>query len=161
MIRSCTEADLPALEAIISKAASAYYEFMPEDCWQEPYMTRSALLDEMAKGVEFWGLDSAGSLVSAMGLQNVHDVAIIRHSYVLRSHRSRGVCGALLGHLLTQTTKPLLVWNCAAAHWAVRFYKQHGFRLVDPEEKDRLIRSYLDIPMHQRETSVVLMVVRS
>ena len=44
----------------------------------------------------------------------------------------------------------------AAAWWAVRFYEKHGFRLVTPEEKDRLLRTYWTISPRQVETSVVL-----
>ena len=36
------------------------------------------------------------------------------------------------------------------------FYERHGFVLVTPEEKDRLLRRYWNIPERQVETSVVL-----
>jgi hypothetical protein len=40
----------------------------------------------------------------------------------------------------------------------VRFscYEKHGFRLVEDEEKDRLLKKYWAIPDRQVETSVVL-----
>jgi hypothetical protein len=44
----------------------------------------------------------------------------------------------------------------AAATWAIRFYEKHGFRLVTPEEKDRLLKKYWSISERQVETSVVL-----
>jgi hypothetical protein len=44
----------------------------------------------------------------------------------------------------------------AAATWAIAFYQKHGFRLVTPEEKDRLLRKYWNISDQQIETSVVL-----
>ena len=44
----------------------------------------------------------------------------------------------------------------AAAWWAVRFYQKHGFTLVTPQEKDRLLRTYWTITDRQVETSVVL-----
>jgi len=44
----------------------------------------------------------------------------------------------------------------ADAVWAIRFYEKHGFRLVTPEEKDRLLRRYWSIPDRHVETSVVL-----
>jgi hypothetical protein len=40
--------------------------------------------------------------------------------------------------------------------WAIRFYEKHGFRLVSPVEKDRLLSTYWKIPERQKETSVVL-----
>jgi len=50
----------------------------------------------------------------------------------------------------------LLVGTWAAAEWAIDFYRRHGFRLVGPEEKDRLLSTYWRIPDRQREVSVVL-----
>jgi hypothetical protein len=50
----------------------------------------------------------------------------------------------------------LLVGTWADAVWAVRFYERHGFRLVTPAEKDRLLRRYWSIPERQVATSVVL-----
>jgi hypothetical protein len=54
------------------------------------------------------------------------------------------------------TSRPTLIGTWAAAGWAVRFYERHGFALVTPEEKDRLLAKYWDIPARQVETSVVL-----
>src|SRR5437660_6772085 len=107
MVRRCTEDDVPAIDAIINEAASAYRGIIPADCWHEPYMTRSVLVAEIAAGVEFWGSDDAGALVGVMGLQKVRDVTLIRHAYVRPSHQSRGVGGVLLTWLAGQTTGPL------------------------------------------------------
>ena len=52
--------------------------------------------------------------------------------------------------------KPVLIGTWKAARWAVSFYEKHGFRLVDEEEKNRLLRKYWTIPDRQVETSVVL-----
>jgi hypothetical protein len=35
-------------------------------------------------------------------------------------------------------------------------YEKHGFRLVTPEEKDRLLPKYWGVPQRQIETSVVM-----
>lgn len=50
----------------------------------------------------------------------------------------------------------ILIGTWAAATWAIRFYEKHGFRMVTPEEKDRLLKKYWSIPERQVETSVVL-----
>jgi hypothetical protein len=70
--------------------------------------------------------------------------------------RRRGIGGQLLRFLMTRTSAPTLVGTWAAAEWAVRFYEKHGFRLVAPEEKDRLLPKYWGVPPRQIETSVVL-----
>jgi len=156
MIRPCTDNDVPEIDAIINEASEAYRGVIPMDCWHEPYMKRSELVDEITKGVRFWGWDEAGALVGVMGLQNVRDVTLIRHAYVRPSHQSRGVGGALLTQLIEQTSTPLLVGTWASAHWAIRFYERHGFRLAGAAETDRLLGTYWNIPLRQRETSVVL-----
>jgi N-acetylglutamate synthase-like GNAT family acetyltransferase len=49
-----------------------------------------------------------------------------------------------------------LIGTWKAADWAIRFYEKHGFRLVEEEEKNRLLKKYWAIPDRQVETSVVL-----
>ena len=156
MIRHCTPGDFAAIEAAINDAAEAYRGAIPPDCWHEPYMTRAALEREIAAGVDFWGWEEAGALAGVMGIQPVEDVTLIRHAYVRSAHQGRGIGGDLLTFLAGRTAGPLLVGTWAAAEWAIRFYQRHGFRLVEVEEKDRLLNRYWRIPERQRETSVVL-----
>jgi N-acetylglutamate synthase-like GNAT family acetyltransferase len=156
MIRRCSESDLTAIEGIINRAAGAYRDAIPADCWHEPYMARSELLAEFAAGVNFWSWDDSGTVIGVMGLQQVKDVTLIRHAYVEPAQQGRGVGAALLRELADKAIPPLLVGTWAAAHWAIRFYERHGFRLVSTEEKDRLLSTYWSIPRRQQETSVVL-----
>ena len=53
-------------------------------------------------------------------------------------------------------TRPVLVGTWAAAEWAIRFYRRHGFEPVGPERTAALLREYWTIPERQIETSVVL-----
>jgi GNAT superfamily N-acetyltransferase len=156
MIRRCTDLDVAAIDAIVNDAAQAYRGVIPADCWHEPYMSRPELLAEMGAGVAFWGWEEKAALLGVMGLQPVRDVTLIRHAYVRPAHQGRGIGGALLGKLAGEVTGPLLVGTWAAAEWAVRFYSRHGFRLLSPAEKDRLLETYWTIPSRQRESSVVL-----
>jgi GNAT superfamily N-acetyltransferase len=156
MIRPCTAADVPAIEAIVNAAAEAYRGVIPADCWHEPYMTRSALVSEIAAGVVFWGWEASGELVGVMGLQQVKDATLIRHAYVRPGRQGSGIGGTLLAALAERAGQPLLVGTWAAAVWAIRFYERHGFRLVRAEEKDRLLDTYWTIPPRQRAVSVVL-----
>lgn len=55
---------------------------------------------------------------------------------------------------------PIAGRHMGRAEWAIRFYERHGFRLVPPAEKDRLLGAYWSIPLRQKETSVVLAYTR-
>jgi GNAT superfamily N-acetyltransferase len=155
-IRPCRDDERPAILEIVNAAAEAYRGVIPADRWQEPYMPRSELDEEIAAGVEFWGYEAGGRLTGVMGIQRFDDVELIRHAYVSPGSQRSGVGSALLEHLLRATTRHVLVGTWAAAGWAIRFYERHGFELVSPEEKTRLLQAYWDIPDRQVETSVVL-----
>ena len=155
-IRRCEDTDFDAMYAIINDAAQAYRGIIPADRWHDPYMSREELRHEIEDGVRFWGYEENGRLVGVMGLQDVGDIALIRHAYVATASRRSGIGGKLLSVLAGQTDKPLLMGTWADATWAVRFYEKHGFRLVTTEEKDRLLKKYWKIPLRQVETSVVL-----
>jgi GNAT superfamily N-acetyltransferase len=156
MIRPCTTDDFDAIFAIINEAAEAYRGVIPADRWHEPYMPREELRHEIQCGVRFWGWEDGGELAGVMGIQDVQDVTLIRHAYVRTAQRNQGIGGRLLGELRTLTARPVLIGTWADAVWAIRFYQKHGFRLVTPEEKNRLLVRYWSIPERQVETSVVL-----
>ena len=91
-----------------------------------------------------------------MGIQPVRDVDLIRHAYVLPEHQRRGVGGALLRHLRGSSSRRMLIGTWAAAEWAIRFYRRHGFELASPERKTALLKTYWTVPERQIATSVVL-----
>jgi GNAT superfamily N-acetyltransferase len=156
VVRPCSDADFAAILAIVNDAAQAYRGHIPADRWHEPYMPEAELRHELDAGVVFWGWEHSGRLVGVMGIQEVADVTLIRHAYVATAARRTGIGGALLEFLLDRTARPVLIGTWAAATWAIRFYEKHGFRVVSPAEKDRLLRKYWRIPDRQVETSVVL-----
>ncbi|HNW29177.1 MAG TPA: GNAT family N-acetyltransferase [Spirochaetota bacterium] len=156
MIRRCDDSDFETMYAIINDAAQAYRGVIPEDRWHDPYMPREELRREIDDGIRFWGFEEDGKLIGVMGIQDVGDVTLIRHAYVATSERRKGIGSLLLSELVRQTDRPLLIGTWADAAWAIRFYEKHGFRLVTPEEKDRLLKKYWKIPARQVETSVVL-----
>jgi hypothetical protein len=55
---------------------------------------------------------------------------------------------------------PVLIGTWADASWAIHFYEKHGFTLATTPEKDRLLRTYWNVPERQIEASVVLMDAR-
>jgi GNAT superfamily N-acetyltransferase len=153
-IRRCL--DNEAILAIVNAAAEAYRGVIPADQWHDPYMQRDALNSEVAAGVVFWGYEEDGRLAGVMGLQSVRDVDLVRHAYVLPSSQRRGIGGALLGHLRQLSPRRILVGTWAAADWAIRFYRRHGFELVAPARKSVLLKTYWNVPDRQIEVSVVL-----
>ena len=155
-IRPCRAADREAIFAIVNAAAEVYRGVIPADRWHEPYMPLSELDDEIAAGVEFWGYEEDGELVGVMGIQDVGDLDLIRHAYVLPGLQGRGIGGALLEQITGERTRPLLVGTWASAEWAIRFYERHGFAPAGRERSAELLRAYWDIPERQIETSVVL-----
>jgi GNAT superfamily N-acetyltransferase len=155
-VRACRGDERDAILRIVNLAAEAYRGVIPADRWREPYMPASELDEEIAAGVAFWGYQAGGELLGVMGIQEVRDVDLIRHAYVLPGRQGGGVGSVLLEHLVGVSTQRMLVGTWAAAEWAIRFYRRHGFELVTPEQKTELLRSYWTIPDRQIETSVVL-----
>ena len=155
-IRRCRDEDFEQLWAIVNDGSSIYKGVIPDDCWAEPYMSTEELRQELAAGVQFWGCETNGTLQGVMGLQSVQDVTLIRHAYVHTSVQRQGIGASLLCHLRRVAKTPMLIGTWADAHWALRFYEKHGFRLVEREQKDNLLRRYWSVPLRQIEVSVVL-----
>ena len=156
MIRVCIDDDFEAIFQIINDAAEAYRGIIPVDRWHEPYMPREELQAEVSAGVAFLGYEKDGELAGVMGTQDVQDVTLIRHAYIRTPQRGQGIGGELLGRIMDQATKPILIGTWADAVWAVRFYENHGFKVVSTQEKETLLRKYWNVPDRQIETSVVL-----
>jgi|SRR5271157_1094833 N-acetylglutamate synthase-like GNAT family acetyltransferase len=156
MIEPCTPDDSGTILAIVNDAALAYKNAIPADCWHDPYMSQEYLRKEIEQGVVFYGFRENGRLEGVMAIQHPKDVTLIRHAYVRTASRRKGVGGALLSYLVKQTSRPTLVGTWKAATWAVSFYEKHGFRMVDEETKDKLLRKYWVISDRQVETSVML-----
>src|SRR5437667_3773191 len=110
----------------------------------------------MEDGVTFWGCEENEALTGLMGIQQVEDVTLVRHAYVRTDSQNRGIGGRLLSHLRKLTHGPVLIGTWADAIWAIRFYEKHGFHLVAPDQKARLLKRYWNVPDRQVETSVVL-----
>ena len=109
-IRPCRAADREAIFAIVNAAAEAYRDVIPADRWHEPYMPMSELEEELAAGVEFWGYEDDGELVGVMGIQDVGDVDLIRHAYVLPGLQGRGIGQRAAGAAHRRTRRGLF-WS--------------------------------------------------
>ena len=156
MIRKGTDEDLEEIFTIINDAAIAYKGVIPPDRWHDPYMTRDELKAQIEDGVQFSCYVENQAILGVMGIQDKADVALIRHAYVRTNQRNKGIGALLLQELIKDAKKPILIGTWKAADWAIRFYEKHGFRLVEEEEKNRLLKKYWVTPDRQVETSVVL-----
>jgi N-acetylglutamate synthase-like GNAT family acetyltransferase len=114
------------------------------------------VLGEVEDGVDFWLYEEDGELQGAMGIQDVDDVTLIRHSYVRTERRNKGIGGKLLSELMLKAEQPVIIGTWSDAVWAVGFYEKHGFLRLSDAESTRLLDRYWNIPARQIETSVVL-----
>jgi GNAT superfamily N-acetyltransferase len=155
-VRPCRKDERPVISEIINAAAEAYRGVIPADRWHDPYMSLVELDSEISAGVAFWAYDSEGDVIGVMGIQPVRDVDLIRHAYVRPGNQRRGIGAALISHIRSMSSRPMLVGTWAQATWAIAFYQRHGFELVSAEQKAALLKTYWTIPERQIETSVVL-----
>ncbi|MCH8298710.1 MAG: GNAT family N-acetyltransferase, partial [Chloroflexi bacterium] len=107
-------------------------------------------------GGVFLGYEKDGELAGVMGTQDVKDVTLIRHAYVRTARQNQGIGGELLARIMDGASRPVLIGTWTGAVWAVRFYENHGFKVVSSQEKERLLHKYWNVPERQIETSVVL-----
>jgi N-acetylglutamate synthase-like GNAT family acetyltransferase len=156
MIRKCIASDYNTILAIINDAAQAYRGIIPEDRWNEPYMSFEELGAEIEDGIVFWAMERDRQLLGVMGIQDKGELTLIRHAYVLSRAQKMGIGTRLLKNLQSMTDKPILIGTWAAASWSISFYEKNGYSLVPEQEKNRLLRKYWSIPERQVETSVVL-----
>ena len=158
MITLCTARDVGRIWEVINAAAAAYEGVIPSDCWHQPYMSLEELRAEIEEGVGFVGYwTGKEELVGVMGAQDVDDVRLIRHAYVHPDHQGRGIGGALLAHILTDSDRTVMVGTWSAATWAIGFYERHGFSLVSRADSRELLGRYWSVPDLQIATSSVLM----
>src|SRR5205823_13412871 len=138
----CKPAELDDVCAVINDAAVAYRGIIAADRWRDPYMPTSELRHEVNAGVLFWGAFNEEGLIAVMGLQHVHDVALIRHAYTRTASQGAGIGTALLIHVGTQTDRAVLVGTWAAATWAIRLYQNHGVGHVGSQQMHALLRQH-------------------
>jgi GNAT superfamily N-acetyltransferase len=155
-IREATALDVETIYEIVNDSARAYKGVIPEAAWHEPYMPMDHLQSEIAKGVRIYCCDLDGRTMGVMGIQDVKDVTLVRHAYVRSESRSQGIGRALLESVTRLTARPVLIGAWRAASWAIRFYQNNGFTLLDEDGKSRALATYWTISPFQAEESVVL-----
>jgi GNAT superfamily N-acetyltransferase len=157
MISEYKKTDTSKILHIINEASLKYKGVIPDNCWNEPYMSEQELIGEFNDGVRMHGYHHNNILIGVIGVQEVKDVILIRHAYTLSSHQGKGVGSALLEYLLKKNKNSrLLVGTWKNATWAIQFYKKFDFILHTKDETALLLKKYWKIQTKQIENSVVL-----
>ena len=157
MITECTKKNISNILYVINDASLKYKGIIPNDCWHEPYMTKQKLISEFANGVRMFGYNKDNTLVGVMGIQELKDVTLIRHAYILTQYQGLGIGKSLLQHLFKiKTSSCLLVGTWRDATWAIQFYEKFGFVLHTKKQTTQLLKKYWNLPSKQIENSVVL-----
>ena len=157
MITECTKKNISNILYVINDASLKYKGIIPNDCWHEPYMTKQKLISEFANGVRMFGYNKDSNLVGVMGIQELKDVTLIRHAYILTQYQGLGIGKSLLQHLFKiKTSSCLLVGTWRDATWAIQFYEKFGFILHTKKQTAQLLKKYWNLPSKQIKNSVVL-----
>ncbi len=157
MIIEYTKSDNSKILYVINDAATRYKDIIPDNCWQEPYMSKQELVDEFKEGVRMFGYHCDNQLIGVIGIQKIKDVVLIRHAYTLTAYQGKGIGSALLVDLLKKNQNyRLLVGTWKNATWAIRYYEKFDFILHSKKQATRLLKKYWKIPLKQIENSVVL-----
>ena len=157
MIAEYTNKELSSILFVINDAAKKYKGVIPDDCWNDPYMSEQELVNEFSAGVRMYGYNQNNKLVGVMGIQKLVDVILIRHAYTLTAYQRRGVGKKLLNFLLEiNQNNLLLVGTWQDATWAISFYEKFGFVLQEKNQKNQLLKKYWNISSKQINNSVVL-----
>tara|TARA_B100001123_G_C15155359_1_gene965232 strand:+ start:209 stop:697 length:489 start_codon:yes stop_codon:yes gene_type:complete len=161
MIKEYTKNDCYEILYIINDAAERYKNVIPDNCWKEPYMPESELLEVFEEGVKMFGYVQDDKLISVMGFQEIMEVILIRHAYTLTKYQGKGTGSTLLRYLLDRNKDSrLLVGTWSDAKWAIKFYEKFGFILHEKKESNSLLEKYWNIQPKQIENSVVLEKIR-
>ena len=157
MISEYIKSDTSKILYIINDASLRYKGIIPNNCWNEPYMSKKELTDEFCNGIRMFGYHYYNKLIGVIGVQEVKDVILIRHAYTLTSYQGKGVGSMLLENLLKKNQNSrLLVGTWKNAEWAIRFYEKFGFILHAKEQSILLLKKYWKISSKQIKNSVVL-----
>ena len=157
MISKYTKSDTSKILYIINDASLKYKGIIPNNCWHEPYMTKQKLISEFSNGVRMFGYNKYNNLGGVMGIQELKDVTLIRHAYILTRYQGIGIGKSLLQNLFKiNKNSCLLVGTWRDATWAIQFYERFGFVLHTKKQTAQLLKKYWNLPSKQIENSVVL-----
>ena len=157
MIIENTIKDLSSILYVINDAAAKYKGVIPDYCWHEPYILEEELVNEFDSGIRMFGYNKNNKLVGVMGIQELKNVTLIRHAYIISTYQGRGIGKILLQYLFKISKNSILyVGTWKDATWAIQFYEKFGFLLHTKKQTAQLLKKYWNLPSKQIENSVVL-----
>ena len=157
MISEYKKSDSSKILYVINDAAIKYKGVIPDNCWHEPYMSEQELVNEFNAELRMYGYHRNNKLIGVIGIQEVKDVILIRHAYILTSCQGKGAGTALLEYLLKKNKNSrLLVGTWRNARWAIQFYEKFGFILHAKDQSTLLLKKYWKISSNQIKNSIVL-----
>ena len=157
MINEYTKKDVHNILYVINDASLKYKGIIPEDCWHDPYMTEKELTSEFDNGVRIFGYNKDNKLIGVMGIQELKNITLIRHAYILTHYQRLGIGKSLLQYLFKiNKSSSLLVGTWQKATWAIQFYEKFDFVLHKKKQTTQLLKKYWRISLKQIENSVVL-----
>ena len=157
MINEYTKKNISKILYVVNNAALKYRGIIPDDCWHEPYMLKKELVNEFNNSVRMFGYKKDSKLIGVMGIQELKNVTLIRHAYVLTHYQGMGVGKSLLQYLFKiNKNSSLFVGTWRDATWAIQFYKKFGFTLHAKKQTAQLLKKYWKVSAKQIENSVVL-----
>ena len=157
MINEYTKKNISKILYVVNNAALKYRGIIPDNCWHEPYMLEKELVNEFNNNVRMFGYKKDNKLVGVMGIQELKNVTLIRHAYVLTHYQGMGVGKLLLQYLFKiNKSSSLFVGTWRDATWAIQFYKKFGFTLHAKKQTAQLLKKYWKVSAKQLENSVVL-----
>ena len=157
MIDEYNKKDVYKIINVINDASLKYKGIIPDECWHEPYMTEKELISDFDSGVRIFGYNKDKKLVGVMGIQEIKNVTLIRHAYILTNYQGIGIGKSLLQYLFKiKKNSCLFVGTWRDATWAIQFYEKFGFVLHTKRKTNQILKKYWKISLKQIENSVVL-----
>ena len=150
-VRTLTESDGAAAREVVNAAAGWYDEIT--DGEPGPEMTSEVWAAESQR-MTWFGAFIDARLIGVIGLEYIHDVALLRHWYVDPAHQRSGAGSRLREHLerSVRGVDRIVAGTYAANYKARRALERAGYQLsVDSQA---VLRAYYEIPDDRRETSV-------
>lgn len=152
-VRPLTLADRDTALAVINAAARWYREFLPTEEWHEPEMTPAQWQAE-ARRLTWYGAFDSRTLVGIMGLEYMHDAALLRHAYVLPEYQHQGIGSRLREHLecQIQDVHRIIVGTYAGNYKARSALEKADYHVST--DSAAVLRTYYTIPEDRLQSSV-------